>query len=76
MNVKTSAAGLIIATSLIAAVGTAQATVCVKHPSGWHMVSKSCNIKPAENWQQYASGIYTQPTSGKSLFLVGTLMNH
>ncbi|KTC79817.1 hypothetical protein OQJ13_01945 [Legionella sp. PATHC035] len=65
MKIKSSTAAL-IAISMIAAFGTAQAG-CYKHEPGWHMVSKKCNIKPAETWQQYESGVYTQPL-GKSLF--------
>ncbi|HHF7366447.1 TPA: hypothetical protein ACPSKY_001563 [Legionella bozemanae] len=65
MKIK-SAAGLILATFLIAAVGPIHAA-CHKYQPGWHMVSKKCDIKPADNWQEYKSGVYTQPITGKSL---------
>lgn len=52
---------------MVAAIGPAQAA-CIKHPSGWHMVSKKCDIKPAQNWQEYTSGVYTQPLTGKRGF--------
>lgn len=75
MKIKASVAGLIFATSMIAATGPSQAAM-VKHEqplgTGWHMVSKHSGIKPAENWQEYASGVYTQPVTGKNpLFLLG-----
>ncbi|MCL9683873.1 hypothetical protein [Legionella maioricensis] len=69
MKIKSSVAGLIIATSMVVAVGPIQAS-CVKYQPGWHMVSKHCPIKPAENWQEYNSGVYTQPT-GKALPFMG-----
>ena len=65
MNIKT-AAGFILATSMFAAVGPIQAA-CVFHQPGWHMVSKRCNIKPADNWQEYNSGVYLQPVTGKHM---------
>ncbi|KTD67986.1 MULTISPECIES: hypothetical protein [Legionella] len=67
MKIKSSTAGL-IAIGMIAVFGSAHATNCYKHQPGWHMVSKKCNIKPADNWQEYDSGVYTQPLTGKSLF--------
>ncbi|KTD60574.1 hypothetical protein Lsai_0032 [Legionella sainthelensi] len=66
MKIKSSAAGLLIATAMILAVGPTQAA-CYKNQPGWHMVSKKCGIKPAANWQQYESGVYTPPVTGKSL---------
>lgn len=60
--------GLIIATTMVVAVGPLQAA-CVYPEPGWHMVSKSCNIKPADNWQEYTSGVYLQPVTGKSLLV-------
>ncbi len=62
MKIKASVVGLIAATTLFA-VGTTQAA-CHKsflYHSGWHMVSKKCHIQPAGTWQEYNSGIYTQP---------------
>ncbi|KTC88940.1 hypothetical protein OQJ18_03255 [Fluoribacter dumoffii] len=67
MKINSSVAGLMIAIGMIAVVGTTQAS-CYKHQPGWHMVSKKCPIKPADNWQEYTSGVYTQPVTGKSLF--------
>lgn len=66
MKIKLAAI-LVIATSLFAAVGIAQAS-CHNLKPGWHMVSKKCPIGPAENWQQYTSGVYTQPMTHKGLF--------
>jgi hypothetical protein len=60
MKIKSLAAGLVIATTMLAAVGPIQAS-CVKHKPGWHMVSKKCHIKSADNWQEYNSGVYVQP---------------
>lgn len=70
MKIKSAATGLIIATSMVLAAGPIQAA-CMKYQPGWHMVSKKCAIKPAENWQEYASGVYTQPQTGKSLLFMG-----
>jgi hypothetical protein len=66
MKMKLAAAGLIIATSMVVAVGPIQAA-CFKNKPGWHMVSKKCNISPAQNWRQYESGVYMRPATGKSL---------
>lgn len=55
---------------MVLAAGPIQAA-CMKYQPGWHMVSKKCAIKPAENWQEYASGVYTQPQTGKSLLFMG-----
>ena len=68
MKIKASVAGLIIATSMFVAVGPIQAA-CIKYQPGWHMVSKHCDIQPAANWQEYNSGVYTQPTGKPLLFL-------
>jgi hypothetical protein len=65
----TVTAGL-IAAALFAA-GPLQAA-CSFQQSGWHMVSKKCAIKQADNWQEYNSGIYIQPAAGKSIL---SLMN-
>ena len=64
MKIKSLVAGLVASATMVLVVGPIQAA-CVKYPSGWHMVSKKCNIKPAANWQQYNSGVYTQPRTGK-----------
>lgn len=68
MKIKSATTGLIIATTMLASVGISQAVWAKKincTGTGWHMVSKSCPIHPAENWQEYASGIYTQPITGQ-----------
>ena len=68
MTIKSLAAtGLIVATTMLTAVGTVQAG-CMNYKSGWHMVPKKCAIKPAENWQAYISGGYLHPVTGKKLF--------
>lgn len=63
MKIK-SLAIVIVTSAMLAAVGTLQAS-CFKHQPGWHMVSKKCPIKHAENWQAYSSGVYTQPMAKK-----------
>lgn len=68
MSIKSLAAtGLIVATTMFTVVGTVQAG-CMNYKPGWHMVSKKCPIKPAENWQAYTSGVYLHPVTGKKLF--------
>ncbi len=69
MKIKLSVVGILIATSMVVAAEPLQAA-CFKHKPGWHMVSKKCNIKPAETWQEYASGVYTKPLTGKSFFFM------
>lgn len=71
MSIKTSVAGLVVAASMFVAVGPIQATPCFYEQPGWHMVSKRCNIVPAESWQEYASGVYLQPMSGRGMPLMG-----
>lgn len=72
MKIKATVAGFVFATTMLVAIGPSQAAG-VKHEqplgTGWHMVSKSSGIKPAENWQEYASGVYTQPITGKNPLL-------
>jgi hypothetical protein len=71
MNLKLSAAKLIVATAFVAAMGPIQAA-CYDYNRGWHMVSRYCDIRPAHTWQQYNSGIYTQPRTGRfTLPLIG-----
>lgn len=72
MKIKSSLAGVIIATSIAALTLPSQAAWAMHkhcHGKGWHMVSKRCNIKPAENWQEYNSGVYTKPIT-KTHFLM------
>lgn len=56
-----SVAGLIAAALMVVVVGSVQAKECFRDQPGWHMVSKSCDIRAADNWQEYTSGVYTQP---------------
>ncbi len=70
MKIKSLVAGLIISTSMLAAVGTSQAQR-VYYPyypvyeevsvSGWHMVPCNTPVRPASTWEQYASGGYLPP---------------
>lgn len=60
MKIKSLTAGFVLATGLIAFTGISQAA-CYHYQPGWHMVSKRCDIRPAANWQEYTSGVYTQP---------------
>ncbi|CAM2954529.1 hypothetical protein [Legionella worsleiensis] len=66
MKIKSTLVGLIIAASMVIAAGPLQAE-CINPEPGWHMVSKHCNFKNADNWQEYASGIYLQPVPGAFL---------
>jgi hypothetical protein len=68
MKIK-SASGLIIGTVLASVVGVAQAG-CYNHTPGWHMVSKRCHIKAADTWQEYASGVYTQPLTDRGYLMM------
>lgn len=64
MKMKTAVAGIIVAGSMVLAAAPLQAAVCstcYDNPPGWHMVSKHCHIRPAVTWQQYYSGMHTQP---------------
>lgn len=70
MKIKSSLAGIIVATSMVALLVPTQAAWAMhKHCTGkgWHMVSVRCNIKPAENWKQYNSGVFTQPMVGQMM---------
>lgn len=62
MKIKAAVIGLIIASSMLT-VGSLQAATCYRCQPGWHMVSKYCDIRPAVTWQEYNSGVYTQPHS-------------
>ena len=70
MKIKSTVAGLIVAASMVALIVPSQAAWSMhRHHhryycmgQGWHMVSKRCHIQPAMNWQQYTSGVYTQPS--------------
>jgi hypothetical protein len=67
MKIKSTLAGIIVASSMAAFVIPTQAwSMGHKHctGTGWHMVSKSCDIRPAMTWQEYDSGVYTQPLVG------------
>lgn len=61
-------AGLVMAATMVLAFGPVQAS-CVHHQPGWHMVSKRCNFKHAENWQEYTSGAYVQPSTKNMMML-------
>lgn len=51
---------VLIASSLLVATSSIYAG-CYKHQSGWHMVSKRCDYRPALTWQVYTSGHTIQP---------------
>lgn len=72
MKIKTAIASLVLSTALFAVVGTSQAGMCKTkyYQPGWHMVHKCSRIGPAVTWQEYNSGVYTQPLASKGfLFL-------
>jgi hypothetical protein len=71
MKIKSTIAGLVVATAMVALILPGQ-SAWAKHCTGkgWHMVSKSCNIPAAETWQEYNSGIYTQPVTGKGVLFL------
>lgn len=73
MNTK-SLVGLVLGATFFV-VGSSQADNCFRDQPGWHMVPKSCNIKSADNWQSYTSGVYIQPVVDKDLFSLNKLMN-
>lgn len=65
MKIKSIFTATVMATALSVMIIPSQAAwsmhgKCIKSP-GWHMVSKKCHIPAAANWQEYNSGIYTQP---------------
>ena len=66
MKIKSTAVGLLFTAAMVFAAGPLQAE-CVNPEPGWHMVSKHCNIKNADNWQEYTSGVYLQPVPGALL---------
>ncbi|ARG97200.1 hypothetical protein [Legionella micdadei] len=37
--------------------------------TGWHTVPCNTVLQPAATWQQYTSGRYAPPVTGKSVFL-------
>lgn len=80
MKIKTCLSKLsVVAIASVLLVST-QAAWAMKHHhvnykpnctgKGWHMVSVKCDIKPAQNWKQYDSGVYTQPIVGKPLLFI------
>lgn len=72
MKIKSSIAAVIMATTMIAAVPSQ--AMCCRHVDisepGWHMVPKSADIRPASNWQEYASGVYLQPVTGRGMLFL------
>lgn len=83
MKIKPMFAGLIIATSMIAVVGTSQATchTCSKQAefsgvgpgfsgTGWHMIPCKTSLQPAQNWGQYDSGSYAPPVTGRGILFL------
>ena len=77
MKMKSTVAGLILATSMMAVAGASQATcaTCTTQPgfygTGWHMVPCSTCVQPALTWEQYVSGGYAAPVTGRnSLFFL------
>ena len=78
MKIKSTIAGLLFATSMIAVAGTSQAACasCTVQEgfsgTGWHMVRCNICLQPAETWQQYVSGGYAPPVTGNNnLWLLG-----
>lgn len=77
MKIKSKIAGLIVATTVLAAAGPSWAMHHHRHHhyvgymgSGWHMVPKSSGIPHAMTWQEYASGVYTQPIVGRGMLFM------
>ncbi|KTC87630.1 MULTISPECIES: hypothetical protein [Legionella] len=83
MNIKSTVAGVIVATSMIAAGASEARTVCTTStcgvwavPSeftgtGWHMVPCNTILPRATTWQQYSSGSYAPPVTGRGSLLLG-----
>lgn len=80
MNVKTCLSKLSAVAITGVLIVSTQAAWAMKHHhvnhkpictgKGWHMVSVKCDIKPARDWKQYDSGVYTQPITGKPMFFM------
>jgi len=71
MKIKTTVAGLVLATSMMAVAGASQAA-CASctviegfSGPGWHTVPCTMCIPPAVTWQQYVSGGYAPPVTGR-----------
>lgn len=86
MKIKSTVAGIIVATTMIAA-GSSQAAVCstcakcstcgvwdvpVQYSgTGWHMVPCNTYLPTARTWQQYTSGSYAPPEARSRFFFLG-----
>lgn len=70
MKIKSTVAGLIIATSMFAVMGVSQACAsCTVQEGfsgiGWHMVPCNTCLQPAQTWAQYVSGGYAPPVTDR-----------
>ncbi|KTD29715.1 hypothetical protein [Legionella maceachernii] len=82
MKIKSTVAGLVVAATMLA-VGPSQAAVCTTSTcgawavpasfsgTGWSMVPCGAVIQPAVTWQQYTSGRYAPPVTGRNTIFLG-----
>lgn len=78
MKIKSAVVGLVFATSMFAIVGTSQAcaTCTVQEGfsgTGWHMVPCNTCYQPAATWEQYVSGGYAPPVTGRNTLILWPL---
>lgn len=78
MKIKSTVAGLIIATSMLAVVGASQAACasCTVQEgfsgTGWQMVPCKTCFQPAPTWAHYVSGGYAPPVvAGRNILFLG-----
>lgn len=77
MKIKSAIAGIIVATTMIAVVPSQAAQVCTDSTcgvwtvpagfsgTGWGMVPCGSDVRPAISWQEYSSGHYAPPQTGR-----------
>jgi hypothetical protein len=81
MKIKSAVAGIIVATTMVAAAPSFAGTVCTTSTcgvwavpgqfsgTGWHMVPCNAVLPHATTWQQYSSGSYAPPVTGRGSLL-------
>lgn len=83
MKIKSAVAGIIVAMTMIAVGPSQAARVCTTSTCGewsvpgqfagvgWSMVPCGTYIRPAVTWEQYTSGRYAPPQTGRGTLLLG-----
>lgn len=81
MKLKSALAGIIVAATMAVVVPAQAGEMCGTEacgpwnvPSsftgtGWGMVPCGTVLQPADSWQEYASGQYAPPTTGKGILI-------